>query len=784
MGKKAVIVESPTKAKTISRYLGSDYIVLSTVGHIRDLPKSSLGVSVEEGFKPDYQVIKGKAKTIKTIKDAVKDADEVYLAPDPDREGEAIAWHISEILKRPVKRIEFHEVTKRAVQEALKHPREIDYDRVNAQQARRVLDRLVGYQISPLMWRKIKPGLSAGRVQSVAVRLICEREREIDAFVPKEYWTFEAGFEVDGSQFSASLVRIGDQRVVRPGEEHRREDERDGSGQRVISQEAEAVGLQAAIRQQQYGVSDLSTRNHSRKPSPPFTTSTMQQDAARKLGWTGKRTMRIAQELYEGIDLGNGAEGLITYMRTDSVRVNPEALEQVREEIGSRFGLDYLPAKPNFYKSKENAQEAHEAIRPTTLAHRPEQIRGRLSIDQAKLYQMIYERFMASQMNNAEFLTTAAEITGGEFTFRASATRMLFKGFLAIYGEERSADRGGDSFLPPLTEGQSARILEANTDQHYTKPPARFSDATLIKALEDNGIGRPSTYAPIIDTIIQRNYVVRLQKHFEPTEWGFVTNELMQHYFPNIVDIGFTREMEENLDRVEDGGAEWRAMLGQFYGPFKEKLDEAAAEKRYFKAQPKATGVECDKCGAEMVLRHGKYGRFLSCSAYPKCDNIKNIDDKGNIVDRPVTEAGQKLDRPCPKCSAELLVKVSRWGTKFVGCSAYPKCDYTSELQTHCPKCGAGLVKKRLPNRRAILVCEANDRSNGADCDFVLWGKPLLENCTLCNWFLAERKVRGSDRMQRYCSNPDCENHRGLPDDEDAENGNNNNNNSESTAAE
>ncbi len=381
---------------------------------------------------------------------------------------------------------------------------------------------------------------------------------------------------------------------------------------------------------------------------------------------------------------------------------------------------------------------------------------------------MIYERFMASQMAAAEFQTAAAEIKGGDFTFRASATRILFKGFLAIYGEERSADRA-EAILPPLETGQRARILGADANQHYTKPQARFSDATLIKALEDNGIGRPSTYAPIIDTIIQRNYVVRVQKHFEPTEWGFVTNELMQHYFPRIVDINFTREMEENLDRVETGDEEWRAMLAEFYAPFKEKLDEAAAEKRYFKAQPKATGIECDKCGAEMVLRHGKYGRFLSCSAYPKCDNIKNIDDKGNIVDRPVSEAGQKLDRPCPKCSAELLVKVSRWGTKFVGCSAYPKCDYTSELQTQCPKCGAGLVKKRLPNRRAILVCAANDRSEGKDCDFVLWGKPLLENCTLCKWFLAERKVRGSDRMQRYCSNPDCLNHRGLPEEEDAE---------------
>ena len=769
MGKKAVIVESPTKARTIGRYLGKDFTVLSTVGHIRDLPKSSLGVTVEENFKPEYQVIKGKAKTIKQIKDAVKDADEIYLAPDPDREGEAIAWHISELLKRPVKRIEFHEVTKSAILKAINNPREIDFDRVNAQQARRVLDRLVGYQISPLMWRKIKPGLSAGRVQSVAVRLICEREREIEAFTPKEYWTFDGTFESDGTQFEASLARIGEQRLGRPGEEHRREEEQDGNRERVVSSQEEAQQLKAQMVEQSYSVSDLSTRNHSRRPAPPFTTSTLQQDAARKLGWTGKRTMRIAQELYEGIDLGSGPEGLITYMRTDSVRINPEALNQVRGVIGERFGADYLPEKPNFYKSKASAQEAHEAIRPTNAGHVPQNIRARLTTDQYKLYKLIYERVVASQMRPAEFATTSAEIAGGDFVFRTSATKLVFKGFLAVYGEERSADRK-DGELPPLEVGHSASLEDVKPDQHFTKPPPRFSDATLVKTLEDNGIGRPSTYAPIIDTIIYRNYVVRVAKHFEPTEWGFVTNEMMQHYFPNIVDVNFTREMEENLDRIESEGAEWTDVLGEFYSPFKERLDAAAEEKKYFKAKPKETEHKCEKCGAVMVLRHGKYGRFLSCSAYPDCSNIKNIDDKGNIVDRPVTEAGQKLDRKCPKpkCGKDLVVKVSRWGTKFVGCTGYPKCDYTSELQTQCPKCKADLVKKRLPNRRTILVCTANDESGGEKCDFVLWGKPLLENCKKCGWFLAERKIKGTDRFQRYCSNPECENHRGLPEEDEA----------------
>jgi DNA topoisomerase-1 len=762
MTKKTVIVESPTKARTISRYLGGEYTVVSTVGHVRDLPKSSLGVDIEHGFAPDYQVIKGKSKTLKLLKDAVKDASEVYLAPDPDREGEAIAWHVAELLKRPVKRVEFHEITHRAVQEALKHPRMIDINRVNAQQARRVLDRLVGYQISPLMWRKIKPGLSAGRVQSVAVRLICEREEEIRSFNTQEYWSFDARFATEaGEEFAAGLVRIGEQRLAHPGEDRREEDDSGTNSLRTVSAKDEAEALLAAIREAQYRAGERVARQHNRRPQPPFTTSTMQQDASRRLGWTGKRTMAVAQQLYEGVDLGGGAEGLITYMRTDSVRVAAEAIEAVRGAILKRLGPDYLPDRPHFYKSKSGAQEAHEAIRPTEMSHAPDAVKSYLTADQASLYKLVYERFMASQMRAVEFETTSLEVHGGPFLFRASSTAVLFPGFLALYGDERAGDEAAAP-LPHVKAGAPLGLLSAAAEQHFTKPAPRYTDATLVKALEDNGIGRPSTYAPIIDTIIQRNYVVRHQKRFEPTEWGAVTTEMLKHYFPGIVDVGFTRDMEAQLDEIEEGREDWRGVLARFYGPFKAQLEEAGGEKRYFKAKPVETEHVCDKCGSPMVLRHGKFGRFLSCSAYPKCSNIKNVDEKGNIKDRPVSEAGQGIDRACPKCGGKLAVKVSRWGTKFVGCLSYPKCDYTSELQTQCPKCGAELVRRQLANRRVILVCKRNDESKGAQCDFVLWGKPLLEHCPECGWFVAERKVRGSDTWRRYCSNPECANHRGM----------------------
>jgi DNA topoisomerase-1 len=767
MTKKTLIVESPTKAKTIGRYLGKDFTVVSTVGHIRDLPKSKLGVDVEHDFEPQYETIAGKTKVVASLKEAIKGADEIYLAPDPDREGEAIGWHVAQLLKRPMKRVEFHEITKKAVEEALKHPREIDMHRVDAQQARRVLDRLVGYSISPLMWRKIKPGLSAGRVQSVAVSLICDREREIEAFNPEEYWSFDGQFDADGKAFNAGLARIDGLRLVRPeGDEHRDgiEPEATKSDGKTITirTTADAEKLADEMRQQRYAAGELTTRKQSRRPGPPFTTSTLQQDCAKRFGWSGKRTMQVAQSLYEGVDVGGGAEGLITYMRTDSVRVAQSAIDSLRELISQRFGEAYLPDKQNFYKTKGDAQDAHEAIRPTDAARTPEAVAAYLSTDQQKLYSLIWNRFVSSQMTPAEFETSAVELTGGRFVFRTTLTRLLFKGFLAVYGEARETEAAAE--LPQLTPGQQAELTDVKSNQHFTKPPPRFTDATLIKALEDQGIGRPSTYAAIIETIINRNYVFRRARAFEPTEWGYVTTEMMRHYFPEIVDVHFTRDMEERLDSIEEGKLDWHQMMREFYTPFNTKVLEAGAEKRYFKAQPKVTEHLCDKCEAPMVLRHGKFGPFLSCSTYPKCENIKNLDDKGNIVDRPVSEAGQKVPYPCPKCGKELSVRVSRWGTKFIGCTGYPKCDFTSELQTKCPKCGSELLKKTLKTRKVILVCSRNEESCGAECDFTCWGKPLLESCPLCSYWLMEEKIRGTDRWRRKCSNAACPNHRGIGD--------------------
>jgi DNA topoisomerase-1 len=730
-------------------------------------------VDPANGFEPEYVVITGKARVIKELKDAAKGAEEVYLAPDPDREGEAIAWHIAEILKRPVKRVEFEEITKKAVTEALKHPREIDLQRVDAQQARRVLDRLVGYQISPLMWRKIKPGLSAGRVQSVAVRLICERETEIRAFTPQEYWSFEGIFEAGGAQFKAALHRVDGVRIGRPAGadgEVRAEEEAAPGQSRIVTSQAEADKLLAGIREQKYSSGELATRQHSRRPQAPYTTSAMQQDATRRLGWTAKRVMQVAQQLYEGVDVGNGPEGLITYMRTDSVRVSAESQQAARSQVERVYGKDYLPPSPPVHKSRDLAQEAHEAIRPTNIEYAPQAIQGRLTPDHLKLYSLIYNRFLASQMRSAEFETHSFELAGGPYVFRASATRVVFKGFLAVYGDER-----GEDFveLPRLAPGSGVALVEARGSQHFTKAPPRYTDATLVKALEEQGIGRPSTYAAIIETILARGYVVRSARAFEPTEWGFVTTEMLTHYFPDIVDVGFTRDMEDKLDAVEAGQQDWRELLKDFYGPFKHKLDEAAAEKKYFKAKPFETDHRCPECGKPMLLRHGKFGRFLSCSGYPECKGLLNLDDKGNPVAKPVSEAGQSVGRPCPKCGKDLGVKVSRWGTKFIGCSGYPKCDYVSELQTQCPKCGGTLQRKQLQNRRVIQVCEHNQTGPdgsplpGKSCDFVLWGKPLLETCSLCGWWLAEQKIRGTDRWRRYCPNLECANHGGVSSEDD-----------------
>jgi DNA topoisomerase-1 len=734
---KVLIVESPAKASTISKYLGKRFKVVSSVGHVRDLPKSSLGVDVENGFEPTYQVMKDKEKVVRSLKAAAKDAEVVYLAPDPDREGEAIAWHLSEILKgAPIKRVEFNEITKSAVVRGVDHPREIDMNRVSAQQARRVLDRLVGYKISPVLWRKIRRGLSAGRVQSVAVRLICDREQAIQAFVAEEYWSIAGEFVTEkGDKFTAELVKIGGEPIK-------------------IGNEAAASEIIAAVRKAAYAIAALQSKKTSRHPYPPFITSTLQQEANRKLGFSGQRTMRIAQELYEGVSLGKTSEGLITYMRTDSVRCTSESVSNARRVIGSLFGAAYVPESPNYYKSRKDAQGAHEAIRPTDPSRHPDAIKQFLTNDQYKIYKLIWQRFIASQMASAQLVQHSIDVEGDKFLFRATATETIFDGFLKLYEEsaDQNCDKASSVALPQgLSEGQRVTLSDAKGAQHFTKPPARYTDATLIRALEEDGIGRPSTYAPIIETIITRGYVRREKRVLIPTEWAFVVIELMNKYFPDIVDVGFTRDMEEKLDSVEEGSQDWRTLVKGFWEPLKAEVDTALGTREFFKPKPEESGIACEMCGSPMVYRTGKFGRFLACSAFPKCRNTKQIDKNNHVVENGSGRKASGRKCPEPGCDGDLLVKVSRYGTQFLGCSRYPKCKHTEELQTKCPKCGMALESRVIKNRRKILICSSTE------CDFVLWGKPLLETCDLCGYFLAERKMKGGASV-KFCTNKACDN--------------------------
>lgn len=755
---KLLIVESPTKVKTISKFLGKEYNVISTVGHFRDLPKSKLGVDIENDFEPAFDIIEGKEKVIREIKSRVAEADEVFLAPDPDREGEAIAWHVAEELgkvkkgAKPYKRVVFNEITKKAVTKAMGNAREIDYDLVDAYKARRVLDRLVGYKISPVLWRKVKRGLSAGRVQSVAVRLICEREKEIQAFTPEEYWELRALFETaKGERFIAKLAKIG-------GEDFR------------IASKEEMDGILADLEKGKFNVDGITDKEFSRRPPPPFTTSTLQQEAARKFGWTGKRTMQIAQQLYEGVEIEGSSEGLITYMRTDSVRISEEGLEQARAAISKSFDAEYLPEKPNFFSAKSGSavQDAHEAIRPTQVTHSPDGIKKYLKPDQLKLYNLIWMRFVACQMAAAKFSTKTADITSDKYLFRASDTLNLFPGFLKLYDprsgerleskEDDEADKDEKLPLPAsLKEGDKLSGKEFHPTQHFTKPPPRFNDASLVKTLEENGIGRPSTYAAIIDTIITRGYIVRENKSFMPTEWAFSVTDLMKTYFEAIVDVGFTAEMELKLDKVEDGSENWRHLVGDFWKTLEVDIETANGDDKRFKPEPIETEHVCELCGNKMYIRQGRFGKFLGCSNFPECKNTKPLDANGEIAERSQNQAVKTGDT-CPDCkTGELVVRRSKFGTQFVACSAYPKCKFARDVQTKCPKCSGDLEKRMMPNKRKVYVCK-----NEPDCDFKLWGSPLFEKCDACGYFLAERRVKGQKEQQTFCSNPSCENHSGI----------------------
>ena len=679
--KTLVIVESPAKAKTIEKYLGKKYMVRASMGHLRDLPKSQFGIDVENDFAPKYINIRGKGDLIKALKKDAKNADKVYLASDPDREGEAIAWHLSFILGlNPEEdcRIVFNEITKPAIQEAVKHPRSINIDQVDAQQARRMLDRIVGYKLSPLLWRKVRKGLSAGRVQSVTVKLICDREKEIQAFESVEYWTVGMKLRKDKSaMFEAELTHVDGEKLD-------------------LHDEKATEALVEDFQQQKLLVDKVKKSERKRKPAAPFTTSSLQQDAARKLGFTSRKTMMLAQQLYEGIELGrHGATGLITYMRTDSTRLSDVALNDARAFIGEQFGEDYLPPKANVYVTGKKAQDAHEAIRPTDVNLTPESVEKHLNKDQFKLYNLIWQRFTASQMVPAVYDTLSIQIKAGErYTAKAAGSKLKFPGFTAVYAGAESNKKEKDVLLPDLAEGDELNIAKMLPQQHFTEPPPRYNDASLVKTLEEKEIGRPSTYAPIIETIQARGYVQRIDKHFQPTELGFVVVDMLEEYFKDIVDVKFTADLENELDEIAEGKVEKNHLLKEFYDPFAVTLEKADEAIGHVELPEEETDIPCDKCGRMMVVKQGRFGKFLACPGFPDCRNTMPL-----LVDTGVE---------CPKCGGAIVERKSHRGRKFYGCKNYPECDYTTwdqPLQEKCPKCGAFMLKHHYKNGRGLTYC-------------------------------------------------------------------------------
>ena len=676
-----VIVESPAKAKTIKKYLGKDYEVVASMGHVRDLPKARLSVDIKNNFAPKYDIIKGKEKLVKELKSLAENSDNVYLATDPDREGEAISWHLAYILGLPddyCRRVEFNEITKSGVQKGMSNPRAINTDLVNAQQARRILDRLVGYKLSPFISQKIRRGLSAGRVQSVALRIIVDRENEIRKFKPEEYWTVDAKFIPKGSRkaFSASLYS-------------------DKNGKIKIQNAEQADKIEADLEGAEYVVTKVKHGTRKKSPAPPFITSTLQQEASRKLGFQSRRTMKVAQELYEGVDIeGMGATGLITYMRTDSLRISNVAIDEVTKYIEQAYGSEYLPAKPRFFKSRKNAQDGHEAIRPSMPSLEPDKIKSSLTLDQYKLYKLIWSRFTASQMAECVQKTTQADIEANGYTFKASGYYVSFPGFTALYVEGKDEAEEKSSQLPELEKDMPVRLKELKKNQHFTQPPARYTEASLIKTLEEYGIGRPSTYAATITTLTSREYVKREAKTLVPTELGEVITKLLKERFPNIVNVKFTAEMEEELDSVENGDVNWDELLAEFYSDFEQTLKDAKAEMEGVKLKLKEdeTDIVCEKCGRKMVVKVGRYGKFIACPGYPDCKNIKKYVEKTGTV--------------CPKCGGDIIVKHTKTKRVFYGCSNYPECDFVSwnePTNEKCPQCGEVLYKKK--GKKPTLFC-------------------------------------------------------------------------------
>ena len=797
MAKALVVVESPAKAKTINKYLGRDFKVVASMGHIRDLPKSKLGVDVDNDFAEEYVSIESRKKVIKELKDAAKEASDIYVATDPDREGEAIGWHLTQELKgkrRKIYRLTFNEITKKAVQDALKHPRAIDEKMVDAQRARRVLDRLVGYKISPLLWDKVRRGLSAGRVQSVALKLVCDREREIEAFVPEEYWNIFA--RLAGPQppeFEAKLLKRG------------------GDTIKVVNED-QSKGVLADLEGASWTVSSVTTKERKRHAPPPFITSKLQQ-ASR---FPVKKTMMVAQQLYEGgIEIPNLAGGLITYMRTDSVRVAEEALTAVRDYIKGAFGEQFLPEKPNVYKSKADAQDAHEAIRPTSLEHDPESVKQYLTQDQYSLYRLIWNRFVASQMPPAVFDETTVDVAAGDYVFRVKGTVPKFAGWMATYGltpgeveqPEKDKDDDDDSVsgvLPPLKEGDRLELKALRPEQKFTQPPARFSEATLVKELEENGIGRPSTYASIIAVLQDREYVNKIEGRFKPSALGRMINDLLTASFDDIIDVDYTRSLEDDLDKIEQGTANYAKTLSDFYKKFKKDLARAGKEMIDLKKGIEI-GEACDKCGSPMLKRVGKFGPFIACSAYPECTNTREVEqqepesENGDEEIEPCENCGrpmavkrgrfgqflactgypeckttrkliatkqgglkaakpdQVLDEKCPRCGSNLVVKQGRFG-EFTACTSYPECKYVKHKTTgvKCPKdgesAGGEIVERKSRRGKVFFGC-----SNYPDCDFVLWNRPIAEACPKCSAPFLVEKVTKRHGRQLICNNEECD---------------------------
>ncbi|HFE37744.1 MAG TPA: type I DNA topoisomerase [Gammaproteobacteria bacterium] len=751
MTKALVIVESPAKAKTIKKYLGKDYEVLASYGHVRDLLPKEGAVDTDNDFAMKYQVVDKNKKHVDEITKAMRKADALYLATDPDREGEAISWHLLELLKakkvlknKAVERIVFHEITKRTVKDAIEHPRGLSMDMINAQQARRALDYLVGFNLSPLLWKKIRRGLSAGRVQSPALRMIVERELEIEKFVAKEYWTIEADVNAKKQDFTAKLTHYDDIKLT----------------QFSVTNEAFASQIKTTLNAEAQGellVSKVEKKQRKRNPTAPFTTSTLQQEAARKLGFTTQRTMRTAQQLYEGVDTGEGEIGLITYMRTDSVALATEAVEEIRAFIAARYGSEMLPAEPRTYKTKsKNAQEAHEAVRPTSANITPESIKNKLSADQFKLYTLIWKRTVACQMIHATLHTVSLDLDAKKGIFRATGSTIANPGFMSVYMEGQDDTKKDDDegrILPPLKKGDVVKLKEIRPEQHFTEPPPRYSEASLVKSLEEHGIGRPSTYASIISTLQNREYVELIKKRFYPTDVGRVVNKFLTEHFTQYVDYDFTAKLEDELDAISRGEKEWVPLMKNFWQPFTSLIKNKAETVDRKDVTQEAMDEDCPKCGKPLSIRLGRRGRFIGCTDYPECDYTRNLGDDKNASSEPEIVEG----RLCPDCNSNLVIKQGKYG-KFIGCSSYPNCKHIEPLEkpedtgVECPECHKGNILKRKSRYGKIFYsCERYP-----DCTYAIWNPPIAESCPDCNWPILSIKTTKRKGTEKVCPQKSC----------------------------